>query len=182
VTGWRLWLAIDFSPLPRHKTRTDAACSLYLHSTIRLQGVIIKHGGNLPFSRYYFNILTKISDTSLTIIIITFGQNFFLPDPLQHPLSLELSNIHYHWINSRFYCGVNKICALFGFYVAQNGNILPTFRDNLSVPLRVRQFSRHLKIVTTGCPETSVINAILRYVKPQKSADLIHHHFPIQTT
>jgi hypothetical protein len=29
---------------------------------------------------------------------------------------------------------VNEICALLGFYTAQNGSLLPTFRDNLSVP------------------------------------------------
>jgi len=28
---------------------------------------------------------------------------------------------------------VNEVCALLGFYAAQNGSLLPTFRDNLSV-------------------------------------------------
>ena len=29
---------------------------------------------------------------------------------------------------------VNEICALLGFYAAQNGSLLPTFRDNISLP------------------------------------------------
>ena len=87
VTRKRLWLAVDFSLLPWNKTKPDAAYSLYVHSTTGLQGVIIKLGDNLAFSGVYFNILTNISDTSLSTII-TFGQDFFLPDPLQHRLSL----------------------------------------------------------------------------------------------
>jgi len=33
-----------------------------------------------------------------------------------------------------FSCSVNKVCNLLGFYAAQNGSLLPTFRDNISVP------------------------------------------------
>jgi hypothetical protein len=37
-------------------------------------------------------------------------------------------------------CDVNEICKLLGVYAAQNGNSVPTFRNNLSVPSsRVKQ-------------------------------------------
>jgi len=35
---------------------------------------------------------------------------------------------------SGFYCSVNEVCALLGFYTAETGSSLPTFQDNLSVP------------------------------------------------
>jgi hypothetical protein len=39
---------------------------------------------------------------------------------------------------------VDEICALLGYYAAKNGNPLPTFRDNLSVPFsRVRKFKNN---------------------------------------
>ena len=38
--------------------------------------------------------------------------------------------------------GVNEICSLLGFYAAQNGRSLPTFRDSVSVPFsRYRQLA-----------------------------------------
>jgi hypothetical protein len=37
-------------------------------------------------------------------------------------------------------CHVNEICTLLGFYTAQKGNSVPTFRDNLTVPSsRIKQ-------------------------------------------
>jgi len=33
-----------------------------------------------------------------------------------------------------FSCGVNEICAKLLFYVVWIGSLLPTFRDNLSIP------------------------------------------------
>jgi len=39
--------------------------------------------------------------------------------------------------------GVNEICALWEFYAAHNGSLLPTFRDHLSVPYsRVMQYKK----------------------------------------
>jgi hypothetical protein len=35
---------------------------------------------------------------------------------------------------SGFHCGVGRISALLWCYAASNGNSLPTFRDNVSVP------------------------------------------------
>jgi hypothetical protein len=36
----------------------------------------------------------------------------------------------------------DEICALLGYYAASNGNPLPTFRDNVSIPsLRVKKSS-----------------------------------------
>jgi len=35
---------------------------------------------------------------------------------------------------SGFYCSINEVCALLGFYTAESGSSLPTFQDNLSVP------------------------------------------------
>jgi len=35
---------------------------------------------------------------------------------------------------SGFHREVDENCALLGYYAASNGNFLPTFRDNLSVP------------------------------------------------
>ena len=51
---------------------------------------------------------------------------------------------------------VDEACALLGCYAAYNGNSLPTFRDNLSVPSsKVKKPSKGGPI---GCPETSVRN------------------------
>ena len=48
---------------------------------------------------------------------------------------------------------IDENCALLGHYTASSGNLLPTFRDKLSIPS-----SRVKKTVPIGCPETSVIN------------------------
>jgi hypothetical protein len=54
----------------------------------------------------------------------------------------------------------DDICALVGYYAARNGNLLPTFRDNVSVPSsRVKKSKKPswlLKMGPIGCPETSV--------------------------
>ena len=62
---------------------------------------------------------------------------------------------------SGFRRDVNEICDLLWFFAAQNGNSVPTFRDNLSRPLKL----------TAICPETEL--PTLRCVKSQKSADLM---------
>ena len=48
-----------------------------------------------------------------------------------------------------------KICALWGFYAAQSGSFLQTFRDNLSTPSWT---VRPLKIGPIDFPETSAGN------------------------
>jgi len=44
-------------------------------------------------------------------------------------------------------------CAPLCYYAASGGDLLPTFRNNLSVPS-----SEPLSMAPTGCPETSVTN------------------------
>ena len=60
-------------------------------------------------------------------------------------------------MTSGFRLEADEICALLGYYAASRGNLLPTFRLNLSAP-----FSWVKVNVTladgTGCPETSVRN------------------------
>ena len=52
---------------------------------------------------------------------------------------------------------VTGICDFFcGFYAAQSGRLMPTFRDNLSVPSSRTAWL--FKMVSTDCPETSVGN------------------------
>jgi hypothetical protein len=48
---------------------------------------------------------------------------------------------------------VDENYALLGYYAASNGNFLPTFQDNLSVPSSIL-----LKMGPIGCPETLVGN------------------------
>jgi len=55
-------------------------------------------------------------------------------------------------------------CTIVGYYAESSSNFLPTFRDNLLGP------SWRLKMVPTGCPETSVKIAITRCLMTQKSA------------
>jgi len=68
-----------------------------------------------------------------------------------------------------------EIFALPGCYAASSGNFLQTFRYKLSAPnSRVRQ-SRHLKMGSMVCPETSVINYhySLRNMPEERSSDLL---------
>jgi DNA-binding transcriptional regulator/RsmH inhibitor MraZ len=53
---------------------------------------------------------------------------------------------------SGFRYEVYKNCTLLACYSASSGNLLSTFRDNLSAP------SLRIKIGPIGCPETSIIN------------------------
>ena len=53
---------------------------------------------------------------------------------------------------SDFRYKVYEKCALLGYYAAYRGNLLPTFRDNLSIP------SSRVQIGPIGCPETLIIN------------------------
>jgi hypothetical protein len=65
----------------------------------------------------------------------------------------------------RVICGFRRdvvICILLGYHAAWNGNYLPTFRDNLSVPYsRVKKCCRLLdpwKMGPISCLKTSVRN------------------------
>jgi hypothetical protein len=53
------------------------------------------------------------------------------------PESLLLTALHWERDNkcltSGFRCGVNEICTLLRFYATQNGSLILTFRDNLTV-------------------------------------------------
>jgi len=68
-------------------------------------------------------------------------------------------------------------CALPGYYIACSSNLLPAFRDNLSVPRRI---SWPLKMGPIACAETSVRNYhYTLYVMTKKSAVLIY--FEVET-
>jgi hypothetical protein len=43
---------------------------------------------------------------------------------------------------SGFHHGVNKICVLLGFYIAENISFLPPFQNNILVPLSKVQQSK----------------------------------------
>jgi len=58
---------------------------------------------------------------------------------------------------SGFHHEVDENCALLGYYAASNGNLLPTFRDNLCVPSPGVK-NPPLKFGPTGCREKSVRN------------------------
>jgi hypothetical protein len=63
-----------------------------------------------------------------------------------------------------------EICSILGFYAAQNGSFLPTFRYKLSAPSsRVKQSKKTLEEL--GCPETSVRNchSALRKIQKKKA-------------
>jgi hypothetical protein len=58
---------------------------------------------------------------------------------------------------SGFRCDDDEVGAVLGYYTASNGNPLPTFRKNVSVPSsRVKKAKKTLEDVTDTCPETSV--------------------------
>jgi hypothetical protein len=52
---------------------------------------------------------------------------------------------------------VDENCAPLGYYAASSGNLLPTFRNNQSIPSPGVKNSP-LKLGPTECPETSVWN------------------------
>jgi len=58
-------------------------------------------------------------------------------------------------------------CALLGYYAARSGNLLPTFRDNLS--------GHAFKYRTQHCPETSVINS---HFSPRNNPQERSSHVP----
>jgi hypothetical protein len=58
------------------------------------------------------------------------------------------------YVISGFRCGVDEDCALLGYYAASSDNLLPTFRDNLSVP------SSFLKMGPINFPVTSKLGPI----------------------
>jgi hypothetical protein len=63
-----------------------------------------------------------------------------------------VSKCNVHILCQTEFCAVLKNCVLLGYYAACSGNILPKFKDNLSVP-----FSTWLlKTEPIYCPETSV--------------------------
>jgi hypothetical protein len=51
---------------------------------------------------------------------------------------------------------VHENCALLGYYATSSGNVLPTFRDNLSVASS--GVKNPLKMGPIGCPKRSVRN------------------------
>jgi hypothetical protein len=55
---------------------------------------------------------------------------------------------------SGFRCDIDEICALLGYCAASNGDHLPTFRDNVSVP--TSRVKKSLKMGPIRCPKTSV--------------------------
>ena len=58
---------------------------------------------------------------------------------------------------SGFRSEVAETCALLGYYAANSGNFLPTFRDNFRSHLEgfKNPVSCTLRLVPIGCPETS---------------------------
>ena len=60
----------------------------------------------LPFVRYLFDIPDDILNTG--------------------------RNMKHTWVNASFHSEVDENCALLSYYAASSGNLLPTFRDNLS--------------------------------------------------
>jgi len=61
-------------------------------------------------------------------------------------------------VSSDFRREMDENCALPGYYAASNDNLLPTFRDYISVPSSMVKNSWPLKIGPTGFPETSARN------------------------
>ena len=71
---------------------------------------------------------------------------------------------------SGFRRDVHGIYALLGYYAAQSGNSLPTFRANLSVTYSRAKKSKRKNNV--GCPNRRQEITTLRCVTSQKRADL----------
>ena len=60
--------------------------------------------------------------------------------------NIGYDNISNVCVNSSFHRDVDEICALLGYYAAQSGNSVPTFRDNISVPSsRVKKSKKTLE-------------------------------------
>jgi hypothetical protein len=53
---------------------------------------------------------------------------------------------------------VGENCALLGCYSASGGDLLPTFRDNLSVPSLGVENLKESPLSQPNCPDTSVTN------------------------
>jgi hypothetical protein len=76
---------------------------------------------------------------------------------------------------------VAESCALLGYYAASSDNLLPTFRENLSVSSSGLQNSQKykdslsLRMGPIDCPETSVKMTTIRCAMTQKSAVLKEH-------
>jgi len=59
-------------------------------------------------------------------------------------ICIENENKAFYWVISGFGRNGDEICDLLGYYGAQNGKSLPTFRDNLSATSsRVKKFLIH---------------------------------------
>jgi hypothetical protein len=63
---------------------------------------------------------------------------------------LSWSFRHIDWVTSGFRRDVDQICALLGYYATSNGNPLPTFLGNVSLP------SSRVKMGPIRCPKTSI--------------------------
>jgi hypothetical protein len=84
-------------------------------------------------------------------------------------------------VTSGFCRDVDEICVLLGYYTALSGRSVPTFRDNLSVPWKVKKKTFFLDLLTledgpTGCPETSIqtYHSTLRNI-PEERRSHLHH-------
>jgi hypothetical protein len=105
---------------------------------------------------------------------------------------LRLTSIHLHDENCRFFCSIftclisglrreaDDNCALLGYYAASSGNFLPTFLDNLPVPIsRVKNKKKlnfwPLKMGPIICSETSVRN--YHYSQRNNTEERSCHHY-----
>jgi hypothetical protein len=89
-------------------------------------------------------------NASSTIFMLLWDQEFWWIS-FQHVS--QHTNSQYACVISDFRREVDENCALLGYYATSNGDFLPSFRDNLSVPT-----SWPLKMEPIGCPETSARN------------------------
>jgi hypothetical protein len=119
--------------------------------------------GRRPYSLDFSNPAGGLSlsihfcrETFLSLLFLHFFQS-------QHPPYNDIQTWH----------SLEENCALLSYFTACSGNLLPTFRDSLSVPSII---DWPLKMGPTACPETSVITTA-RFVMTQKSAALIYDYF-----
>jgi hypothetical protein len=97
----------------------------------------------LQYIRLLRNFATFLQD--LTFFIVTSVKKFIFYTPLKGSIKrLSFSDLH-----------------SLGYYAACNGDLLPNFHENLSVPLSRIKNPRRFLPLTMGpisCPETSVTN------------------------
>ena len=169
-----------FSPLARRRQfpRWGRLESLqFITTTGRLiswgNGAGLRH---LSLVSIYAIILYTFPLASVSLLLwIPFPCSLLLH--LQHRLLFEdifnLSLMIFYMI-SDFLREAAENCTLLSCYAASDGNIVPTFRDKLSVE------SRTLGMASIGCPKTSVINQhnSLRNNPEERSSVMPCHKFP----